>query len=173
MNKLRITGIILLIANLTVFGQSNEWISLNEKNYSIQYPDNWELNQSGQLGTSFILFSELSSDTDRFKENVNLIIQDLAGYNIDLNGYVEISESQIKTMITDGNIILSNRIKQNKTEYHKIIYTGKQGIFNLKFEQLYWIQNDKAYVLTFTCEATEFNNFMAIGERILNSFEIK
>ena len=173
MNKLQITGILFLITSLTVFGQNNEWNSLNEKDYSIQYPEKWELNKSGQMGTSFILFSQLSSDTDQFKENVNLIIQDLTGHNIDLNKYVEISEGQIKAMITDENIISSNRIKNKGAEFQKVIYTGKQGIFNLKFEQYYWVVNDKAYVLTLTCEINEFNNFKGVGEKMLNSFKIK
>lgn len=173
MNKLRLTVILFIITNLTVFGQSNEWDFLNEKDYSIQYPEKWDLNKSGQMGTSFILFSQLTSKNDKFKENVNLIIQDLTGHNIDLNKYVEISEGQIKTMITDGNIISSNRIKNKVTEFQKVIYTGKQGIFNLKFEQYYWVQHDKAYVLTLTCEVNEFKNFKDIGEKMLDSFKIK
>ena len=173
MNKLHLTWILFLIVNLSVFGQSSEWNSLNEKDYSIQYPDKWELNKSGQMGTSFIMFSQLTSENDQFKENVNLIIQDLTGHNIDLNQYVEISESQIKTMITDGNIISSNRIKNKETEFQRVIYTGKQGVLNLKFEQYYWVQNNKAYVLTLTCEINEFNDFKDIGEKILDSFKIK
>jgi hypothetical protein len=173
MNKLKLTALLLLIAHLNLFGQSNKWNFINEKDYSIQYPEKWELNKSGQMGTSFILFSQLNSDTDKFKENVNLIIQDLTGHNIDLNKYVEISEGQIKTMITDGNIISSNRIKKKETEFQKVIYTGKHEMSDLKFEQYYWVQDDKAYVLTLSCEVSEFNDFKDIGERILESFKIK
>jgi hypothetical protein len=173
MNKLKLTALLLLITHLNVFGQSNKWNFINEKDYSIQYPEKWELNKSGQMGTSFILFSQLNSDTDKFKENVNLIIQDLTGHNIDLNKYVEISEGQIKTMITDGNIISSNRIKKKETEFQKVIYTGKHEMSDLKFEQYYWVQDDKAYVLTLSCEVSEFNDFKDIGERILESFKIK
>jgi hypothetical protein len=173
MNKLKLTALLLLITHLNVFGQSNKWNFINEKDYSIQYPEKWELNKSGQMGTSFILFSQLNSGTDKFKENVNLIIQDLTGHNIDLNKYVEISEGQIKTMITDGNIISSNRIKKKETEFQKVIYTGKHEMSDLKFEQYYWVQDDKAYVLTLSCEVSEFNDFKDIGERILESFKIK
>lgn len=173
MNKLKLTALLLLIAHLNLFGQSNKWNFINEKDYSIQYPEKWELNKSGQMGTSFILFSQLNSGTDKFKENVNLIIQDLTGHNIDLNKYVEISEGQIKTMITDGNIISSNRIKKKETEFQKVIYTGKHEMSDLKFEQYYWVQDDKAYVLTLSCEVSEFNDFKDIGERILESFKIK
>ncbi len=48
-----------------------------------------------------------------------------------------------------------------------------KGIFDLQFEQYYLIENNKAYVLTFICETSEFSNFKKIGEDILNSFSIK
>lgn len=151
----------------------NGWETLTEDNYSIKYPENWELNKSGQMGTNFILFSPLTSDQDQFKENVNLLIQDLTGHNLDLNKYVEISEGQVKTILTDGNIIESERISNGDLNYHKLIYTCKQGICKLKFEQYFWVIENKAYVLTLTTEVEQFNSFQKIGERILNSFEIR
>jgi hypothetical protein len=149
------------------------WKILDHSNYSIQYPETWELNQSGQMGTSFILFSPLESDKDKFKENINLIIQDLSGRNIDLSKYTEISEGQIKTMVTNSNLIESKRMKNESVEFHKIIYTGDQGIFHLKIEQYYWVINEKAFVLTLTCEQDKFADFQEISEKILNSFILK
>jgi hypothetical protein len=182
MKTLKLIGLLTLIVNFTAFGQTtesksqtevlNEWKTLTENNYSINYPDKWELNKSGQMRTSFILFSPLSSEKDQFKENVNLIIQDLTGYNLNLDKYVEISESQIKTMITDGKIIESKRITTKTLNYQKVIYTGKQGLFDLKFEQYYWVVGDKAFVLSLTCEESQFDNYKEKGEKILNSFNI-
>ena len=172
-----------LLLSLIACGQTQEsktintkliegWKTLSEKNYTIQYPSTWELTQAGQMGTSFVLFSPLEDSKDQFRENINLIIQDLTGMNIDLNKYTEISEGQVKTMITNSSIKETKRIKNGNTEYHKLIYTGDQGVFRLKFEQYYWVQNDKAYVLTLTCEQTTFPNFKEIGEKILDSFLI-
>ena len=180
MKTIKLFGIIVLAINMTACGQTSEnktktiegWKSLSENSYSIEYPENWELNKSGQMGTSFILFSQLSSGQDQFKENVNLIIQDLTGHNLDLDKYVEISEGQIKTMITDGNLIESKRITTGDLNYHKVIYTGRQGVFNLKFEQYFWVVGDKANILTLTCEESQFDNYQIIGERILNSFNL-
>ena len=169
----KLLSIVCLFLSFTVCGQSKEWNSLAENNYSIQYPNDWEVNKSGLMNTSFILLSQLTSQTDQFRENVNLIIQDLKGLNIDLDKYVVLSESQVKTMITDGNIISSDRVKNKEFEFQKVIYTGKQGIFELKFEQYYFIHNDKAYVLTLTCEENEFNTYKIIGEKILDSFSIE
>ena len=150
-----------------------DWQSLTEDNYTIRYPEGWTLDQSGQMGTRFILLNPLSSAEDKFRENVNLIVQDLSAYDLDLDEYVAISEDQVKTMITNANILLSEREKQNDLAFQKLIYTGQQGTFNLKFEQYYWVEGQKAYVLTFTAEADRFDAFQPTGEKVLNSFRIK
>ena len=179
--------VLLLFPSLVAFGQTTanqesgknsqqeiiEWKTLDQSKFSIQYPSTWELNQSGQMGTSFIIFSPLENDEDKFKENVNLLMQDLTGQNIDLDKYVEISEGQIKTMLTNSTLIESKRVKKESEEFHKIIYSGDQGIFHLKFEQYYRVIDDKALVLTFTCETDQFFKFVNTGEKILNSFTQK
>jgi len=181
----RITLLVLttLLLSLLACGQAkekntqtkiqNDWISLDENGYSIQYPGDWDLNKSGQMGTSFILLSKQSSAEDQFRENVNLLIQDLTGMNIDLNKYVEISEGQIKTMVTNGNLLESKRLNANGTEFQRVIYSGDQGVYKLKFEQYYWIKNTKAYVLTLTGEISQFDIYKETGEKILNSFRMK
>lgn len=160
-------------SNNPVNGTNPNWKTLDETDYSIQYPSEWEVNHSGQMGTTFILFSPLESGQDKFKENVNLLIQDLSGYSIDLDKYVEISEEQVKRVISNSTIIESKRIKNDSTEYHRMVYTGDQGIFHLKFEQHFWVKDQKAFVLTLTCEQDKFEAYREIGEEILKSFTLK
>jgi hypothetical protein len=183
MKKLLLSGLITCIFELVICNQiicqtsitdsQSEWKTFQGIGYLIQYPGSWDLDKSGKGGTSFIILSKLSSQQDKFRENVNLIIQDLSGQNINLDKYVEISEGQVKTMINKGKILESKRLNANKLEFHKIIYTGEQGIYLLKYEQYYWIKNNKAYVLTLTCEINQFDKFKIIGEKILNSFVLK
>jgi hypothetical protein len=177
----------LLLFALAAFGQTNTknetandskkevagWKTFSGTNYTIQYPPNWELNQSGQMGTSFIFFSPLENDKDQFKDNVNLLVQDLTGRNIDLNKFVEISEGQVKTMITNSTLIESTRLKNATPEFHKMVYSGDQGIFHLKFEQYFWVINQQAYILTLTCEQNKSSDYKENGEKILNSFSFK
>jgi hypothetical protein len=152
---------------------NNDWKTANQSAFSIQYPPEWELDQSGQMGTSLVLFSPLESDEDKFKENINILIQDLSGRNIDLDKYTEISEQQVKTMLTNPDLIESKRMKTGTGEFHKVIYTADQGAFHLKFEQYFVVTDDNAYVITLTCEQTTFDKFQETGEKILNSFKLK
>ena len=163
---------IILVLSLNSFGQIKEtnWKTINESTYSIQYPDNWELNTEKSMGTSFIIFSEQTSSEDKFRENINLIIQNLEGYNLNLDDYVAISEEQISKMVTNGIIFESKRLNTNNTEFQKVIFTGKQGIFQLKFVQYYFIKDEKAYVLTFTCEEIQYEKYIFITDQILDSF---
>lgn len=168
-------AVLLSLVSWMIQAQSStnasDWLTLNEKEFSVSYPKDWDLDQKGQMGTSFILFSKPSSPQDLFRENVNLLIQNLAGMNINLDKYVEISEEQIKTMIANSQLIESKRMS-GTLPFHKEIYTGDQGILKLKFEQYYWVKDEKAYVLTFTAEVNQFDTFKQTAEAILKSFKL-
>ena len=167
--------LVFLLINVISFGQikENNWKTIDENTYSVQYPENWELNTDKSMGTSFILFTQQTSTDDKFRENVNLIIQNLEGYNLNLDDYVSISEEQINKMVTNGKIIESKRLFKNNSEFQKVIFTGDQGIFNLKFIQYYFIKDEKAFVLTFTSEVTQYEKYKLISDKILASFILK
>ncbi len=169
----------LLLLSAFCFGQAESkkintgWKTVEDSNYSIQYPASWELNQNGQMGTSFILFAPLESTDDLFRENVNLLIQDLTGYDLDLDKYTEITLDQIKMLITNSSLTESKRIQKGSEGFHYLIYKGDQGIFNLQFKQYFWVNNNKAFVLTFTSEQNKFATYEEVGKEILDSFTFK
>ena len=148
-----------------------EWKILNDSSFSILYPAPWELNQTKNMGTSFILFARGISE-GKFRENVNLMIQPLPP-GIDLNKYVEVSEQQIRTMLANARIVGSKRIKTATDEYHEIIYTGDQGIYKLKWKQYYRVVGTKAYALTFTAAQETYDQYILTADKVLNSFKVK
>ena len=167
--------LLFFLLPFTLFSQTNN-ITLKthaDKEFSIKYPSNWELNSEGKMTTSFILFAPLESAQDKFKENINLIIQDLSGYTIDLDAYTAISEQQLKNAVTNFKPIESKQIKNEKDSYHHIIYEGEQAGFKLYFQQQYRVKNNKAYVLTYTAEQQSVKRFSDVATKILNSFQLK
>lgn len=175
-------GFTITILLVLVFGcvskeESNEltkdWKTEETSDYRIQFPEEYTLDKSEQMGTKFILFSELKNDEDKFKENINLMVQDLKGMNLNLDKFSEISINQIKTMITNSNIEYSTKEKNKDGDFFHIIYTGSQGIFNLKFEQYYFMKNEKAFFITFTSEISEYENYSSTAKMILNTFKLK
>ena len=133
---------------LTLVVAAQDLKTLVNANFSIEYPADWELNESGFMGTTFGLFSPLAADADMFRENVNLIVQDFNGVTVTLEEFAALLASQIKSFITNANIKSNERIG----DHQRVIYEGDQGQFNLTFEQYYWVTEDQAYILTLTCE---------------------
>ena len=163
----------ILVPMLLQAQKVSELKTYSKDNYSIQYTANWDLNTEGQMGTTFVLFSKPSSANDKFRENVNLIVQDLSGYNVDLDTYAAISEQQLKNTVTAFILLENKKKKDEQGDYQHVIYTGVQGNFNLTFEQHYRIINNKAYVLTFTAEQAEYDKFKNTTTVMLNSFKVK
>jgi hypothetical protein len=182
MNTIKLLFFFAIIS-LTSFGQTAQktsqpeiegsWKSIDENGYSIQYPDSWDVDKSGTMGMSFMIFSKQTSSQDQFRENVNLLIQDLTGQNINLKKFVELSESQIKTMVVNGNVLENKTLNSGGREYQRVVYSGDLNQLKFKFQQYYWVIQDKAYILTFTCEAGQFDTYHETGEKIMNSFIFK
>ena len=80
------------------------------------------------------MFTEKENSQDNFVENINLIIQNLEGLNVDLNKFVAITEGQISA---SGELIRSKRIIVNGNECHSIIYEVTFNGFNLMFLQYF------------------------------------
>jgi hypothetical protein len=152
--------------------EKTEWKQLIKNDYSISYPDDWSLDTTGKMGTSFYMLSPLQSETDTFRENISLVKEDLKGQKVDLPTYIEASEQGLKTLITNYKVIESKAFKNEFSEYHQLIYTGNQGAYKIQFMQRFFIANGMAYVVTLTTEEGQFSTFQLAGEKIMDSFRI-
>jgi len=162
---------LLFLSLFLLNSYAQELKDFNAKDYSVKYPEDWTFDTSGQMNTSFIIFSKLEQN-DTFRENVNLMIQDLSGMSLDLKGYAELSLGQIKS-IKDSKILESKNLKKDALPYHEIVWKGFVTGKKLKFKQLYFVKNNKAYLVTLTCDETAYDRYEKIGTTILNSFIVK
>jgi hypothetical protein len=72
---------ITLIIGAPGFSQkssSSEFTDFAERNYKLQYPASWTLDTSKSIGPAKFFFSPLENAEDKFRENVNVLIQDLS-----------------------------------------------------------------------------------------------
>jgi hypothetical protein len=124
------------------------------------------------MGTELYLFSPLEDETDKFRENVNVTIQNLVGQNINLDKYKQITENQLNTMVTDCKVFESTILKSSEKDLYKVVYAMTQGKFRLKITSFCYIKNEKAYLTTFSSELSKYEQFRDVAEKILNSFLI-
>ena len=148
-------------------GLAQEWKVFSDSSFEILYPDTWELSET--RGVAFLALSQQINEQDLFRENVNLLIQDLKGTGLDLKKYTEISHAQIDEMIPNSKLISS----QFYDDYHEVVYQGDQNGQQLQFLQHYYVINEKAFVLTYTAQKTDFDRYLEVSRKIMDSFKLK
>ena len=149
------------------------WNRFTSDTYQIDYPQDWEINQSTEHGTDLAILSEKVNADDQFRENVNLVIQNLKGKRVSLDKYTEVSLAQIKKQMPDAKILIDERVTLNNIPCHKIIYTGNHVIYDVKFEQYFMIIDEIAYVLTYTSHDENYEMYKDDAFSIINSFSLK
>ncbi|MDJ0644759.1 MAG: PsbP-related protein [Flavobacteriaceae bacterium] len=169
--KISIFLITLFCLSFSSAQVDHQWNQIEKESYSINYPSNWQLDTSGRNKTEFIILSK-REENDPFRENVNLIIQDLSNHIMNLESFVKLSEDVIK-QTPSATIIESKKIENDGRTYHQIIWKGFISKQILKFKQLFFIKNNRAYTLTLTGREKEFENYLPIGDKILTSFILK
>ena len=165
---------LLLLAN-PGFSQkesSGEMINFTGNNYKLQYPESWTLDTSKTLGPAIFIFSPLETGEDKFRENVNILVQDLRGEDINLARYKEITDKQVNDLVTDGEIFESSILRKNNQEFYRITYAMTQGKFRVKITSVCHIQNEKAYLATFSSEIDKYDAYKETGEQILASLKL-
>jgi serine/threonine-protein kinase len=147
------------------------WSKADESEYAVSYPSKWKLDQSGVVGTKFVIFApELSGG---FRTSVTLLIQDVTGSGVDLDRYFELSENKLRGLTANAEVIYSKKIRTGADDCKEFVFKGEQGAVHLKWRQRYWVKGNKAYVLTFTASQAGFDDYTLVADKIFNLFAIK
>ncbi len=122
------------------------------------------------MGSKFVLISPRDSAGDDFSENINLVVEDVSGGNLNLESYVSLTVKQINKFITDVNMLSNKQIVANGDTSHQLAYTMRQGTATLYMDQRYRFRNDSAYVLSLAMQTNPEPQKLIECEGILHSF---
>lgn len=147
--------------------QQEKFKKLTLKEISISYPSYLELSKDNREGVVFALMTKKKNDKDVFIENVNLVSENVN--NTDFTIYVESVKEQISKL---ADIVESKIFKNNDQIYYRIIFSLTQNNIDLKVIQHYYLYKNKIYVLTFTSQLKEFNDYVKDINNSFLSFKI-
>lgn len=147
-----------------------DWDTYKSNTYSVSYPVDWVIDTSKAMGIDVFLFSPLESTNDKFRENVNVLSSSFGGEDISLDSFFHVSERQIKIGATDCVILESKLYTKGQSSFYKIDFTAKQGIFQLRFVQYYFVKNGSGFTITLSSEEAAYPKYEATGLAVLNSF---
>ena len=157
------------------FAPSLENRTADRDHYTLRYPFGWELNEpeSSSQGMDLILLAPLLDEEEDFRENINIIIQDVQGMGVDLDAYTELSVSQIEGMMEGVTFLYSERREDDRGEsYQAIGFTGRMMELDFRFDQRYYIRDEMVYLMTFTSEESTYADYSEAAEKIFDSFRL-
>ncbi|MGJ8591825.1 MAG: hypothetical protein ACSHXF_04720 [Aquaticitalea sp.] len=169
MNKI---FLILFLIPLIVLSQESKIKKYDHPAYSIEYPENWILDESGQEGSSFIIYPKMKSEKD-FVENINLVEQNLGQNELTIEQLKSLIENQVSNMLNNPKIIVSEIINKNGFTYHYIRTTGETNGMNFQTKIYTYPVKNNLFTLTLVSKAEDYENIRVISSKIMDSFSIK
>lgn len=153
----------------------DEWNTHETEDYRIDYPASWQASGGTQMGADFYAVAPLDGVEDKFRENVSLLVQNVDDVveAMTLEDFAALSEEQIMKLMTEAEITESEKVTTEGRSYQKMVFTAKQGVFDLKFQQHSFVENGQAFILAFSAERDKFEDYGEIGQKILDSFSVK
>lgn len=165
--------IILILFPSIIFAQNNQEVIKYEKDdFSIEYPSNWILNDSGENDTEIYLYPKQSESSDVFTENINLIKYNLNDSSITIEDYKSIAEKQITEMLTDSKITFSEITDRTESKFHKLIVEGYSSNYKFKTAIYSWLKDNQVYTLTFVTFYDTYENNHIESFKIMDSFKL-
>ncbi len=138
-----------------------------------EYPAGWKAAE-GLMGAIVSFRSPLEAGGDRFSENVNILWEDVSAQpGLTVARYAEAGIAQLALMITDFRLLDNRRHTMDGRRARLIEYTGRQGVFQIHVLQAMTIAGGKAYVLTFVAEEADYERYLPVARRIMDTFAIK
>ena len=148
------------------------WKTFETNEFSVKYPPSWIVNESGYMGTRFLIIAKQTSIRDYYQENVSLIKKEVHD-SINLEQYVQLSLDSIKNVSNEFQLVESQFQTNNDKTYYKVIFNGQEGINNITYDKYYQLKNNMLYILTFSGKTIELTRYQPLGEGIMNSFTLK
>jgi len=162
-----------LIVGCSTESEEEQLSTYNNPAYGINiaYPSDWTILEE-VAGVVVSLLSPKESATDSFRENLNVVVNDLSAQPMTLDEYRDFTVDDLELLVTDLNIVYSGETTLSNSPAYELVLTGEMGGLDKKWMQVCTIKNDKAYVVTYTAEEGKYLDFLGIAQRMIDSFEI-
>ena len=135
----------------------------------------WSKQQQGAV--TFFL-SPKENEKDQFQENVNTMVQDLSSQPLTLEDYTNLTKQQIIQAFGSSAIVSIKDLNFAGHQAKEMVYNMPKNLMqgryqNLKLRQVWFIKDNKAYLLTYTAEASKYDSYLETAKGIFDSFNLK
>jgi eukaryotic-like serine/threonine-protein kinase len=188
-----VTAILLFIINqiseqesisLVATTSSSQFTTTTPSNFLIyenatfglkfQSPSNWNKIEISSPRIIDIKFISPVNSSDKFPSTIDIAIEKNLGNITSLDRYTRAADEMLNTTFSGFNISDSRPTSLAGFPAIGRVFDYKLTIpaVDLKSAQILAINNDKAYVITYTSEAAKYFDYLPILQEIMSSFQI-
>ena len=189
---LAIIGSIVIIFSLTILvipqiqyiisSPSENSASTAFKNYEdstsgikIKYPADWRKNDITDIFTGDLVefLAPAKNGNENFPPKLNIEVTELKT-PISLPEYTQNKITEITRYLKNAKIHKSEpTIMANLPPVHTVVYSGKEKQMDVKRMAIWLLKNDRAYMITYTAEESQYDEFLTTAQEMINSVEIR
>ncbi len=138
--------------------------------FKVDYPQVWsKQNRDDFFATGVVFFSPLEDDSDKFKERVSVLVENLSS-DMSLAQYTDESIAEIERL-SDPNVGQAREINLGAEEARQVVYSGHENGKPVKRMQTWSVKNERAYIITYTARPDSYDQYLPTIEKMIKSFE--
>jgi PsbP-like protein len=144
--------------------------------FRTQYPDGWDILIQGASNSSLSLRfnSPLENDTDNFRENIRLEVNNTSNISntTALSNLTSTTLTSYLELYPDLKVIelSSANLANNTIPAYKLVASLTQE--GLDFMQIFAIKEDKVYTISYISQNSRYSTYLPMIEQMINSFEM-
>ena len=142
----------------------------------IKYPKPWSIKQLEDpiTGEVVVFSSPKESESDIFREKIFITVEDLPDDVNELDDYAEILTNRIIDNPTyEIEVYPQEKLRLSNQIAKKIIYSRKINGINIRQLEIFTIDNDQVYIVTYMAERSKYYKFLKLANKTISSLEIE
>lgn len=152
-------------------GAPPTWTPYIDSICSLEYPSAWRMDNSGDKGTQFILYTPPEDAKDNFLENISLVMSDMTAFaDIPLDDIVSSSFAQLKQMIPGIQFITNKYAMREGLRVHIREFTGMNNGEQMHNLQHMMLVQGRLFILTFSATDEQYAHYQEEVQHVFTSF---
>jgi hypothetical protein len=142
-----------------------------QKGFSLTVPAGWDI-EEGKMNTDLIAVSPEESLEDNFRENFNILVENLPG-EMSRDEYYKKGLPAFREIAQEFAEHDSGLEKLDGYEFRWDIVSHKMGPLRIKVLQYLTVKDKKGYLITFSAADDKFNVYSPMFREIAKSFRFR
>jgi effector-binding domain-containing protein len=119
------------------------------------------------------LVTFFSPDDEGFRSNVNILVDGGIGEHFTLDEYADLAIEELSSFIENFEQIDFDEFETDNWKGYYIIYTGTYSEYELAWAQVFFMENDNVYIITFASTIDKYEVYISDAEFIAENLVLE